>query len=217
MTDATLPSIVVLISGEGTNLQAILDAVAAGRIRGTVRAVISNRPDANGLTRAKQADINGVCLDHSLFPCREDYDQALQQCIESFSPDLLVLAGFMRILSDSFVAHYQARMLNVHPSLLPKYKGLHTHQRAIDAGDTEHGASIHFVTTELDGGPVIIQSKVPVFEDDDIASLAERVQQQERQIYPLVIQWFCDKRLKLQKDKAYLDGKEIPSDGYAAD
>lgn len=217
MTKQAIPSIVVLISGEGTNLQAIMDAVQEGKIKGKISAVIANRADAYGLTRAKQAGIAAICLDHTQFPSRHEYDQALRQSIDQYAADVLVLAGFMRILTDDFVNAYRGRMLNVHPSLLPKYKGMHTHQQAIDAGDSEHGASIHFVTNELDGGPVIIQSKVPVFSDDDSSTLAQRVQQQERQIYPLVIQWFCDKRLKMENGKAYLDGNELPSNGYAAD
>jgi phosphoribosylglycinamide formyltransferase-1 len=137
------------------------------------------------------------------------------RCINEFNPNLIVLAGFMRILTPGFVENYQGRMLNIHPSLLPKYKGLHTHQRAIDAGDKEHGASVHFVTAELDGGPVVLQSKVPVFEQQDAQELADRVQQQERQMYPLVIKWFCEDRLKMINNKAMLDNQILAEEGYA--
>lgn len=210
-------SIVVLISGSGTNLQAIIDQIANDKIPGKICAVISNKADAYGLARARQAGIQAICLDHATFPSREEYDQALRTQIDQFSPDLVVLAGFMRILTDDFVNHYVGRMLNIHPSLLPKYKGLHTHKRALEAGDKEHGATVHFVTPELDGGPVVIQSKVPVFTDDSEAELAERVQVQERLIYPLVVNWFCSERLHMQDGKAMLDNELIPSNGYAAD
>jgi phosphoribosylglycinamide formyltransferase-1 len=139
----------------------------------------------------------------------------MASCINEFNPNLIVLAGFMRILTPEFVENYQGRMLNIHPSLLPKYKGLHTHQRAIDAGDEEHGASVHFVTPELDGGPVVLQSKVPIFEQQDTQELAERVQQQERQMYPLVIKWFCEDRLKMINNKAVLDNQILDEEGYA--
>jgi phosphoribosylglycinamide formyltransferase-1 len=217
MTELNNKSIVVLISGNGSNLQAILDKVDSGKIAGKVTAVISNRGDAYGLERAKVAGVHAQCIDHKAYASREEYDQALQQSIDSFAPDLVVLAGFMRILTTEFVNHYAGRMLNIHPSLLPKYKGLHTHQRAIDAGDTEHGATVHFVTADLDGGPVIIQSKVPIFADDNEVELADRVQQQERDIYPMVVNWFCQQRLLMQNDKAIMDGIELPGSGYAAD
>ena len=210
-------SIVVLISGNGSNLQAILDRAAEGKIHGQVSAVISNKANAFGLQRAKDAGVPAIVLDHKSFESRESYDQALQQEIDRFSPDLVVLAGFMRILTDEFVMHYSGRMLNIHPSLLPKYKGLNTHQRAIDAGDDEHGLSVHFVTPELDDGPVIIQSKVPVFENDTADELASRVQQQERNIYPLVVDWYCQQRLLMKDNKAYLDGNLLAETGYAAD
>ena len=150
-------------------------------------------------------------------PDREAFDSHLMKQIDKYQPDLVILAGYMRILSPSFVAHYSGRMLNIHPSLLPKYTGLHTHQRAIDAGDNEHGTSVHFVTEELDGGPVILQAKVPVFEDDDAASLAERILVQEHSIYPIVTQWFIDGRLEMKNQLAYLDGKLLGLHGYAED
>ncbi len=207
----------VLISGNGSNLQAIIDEISAGRLDAVVSGVISNRPNAYGLERAKNAGINAVCLDHTQFEDRESYDSALKEQINAFGADCVVLAGFMRILTPEFVDEFAGKLVNIHPSLLPKYKGLHTHQRAIDNGDTEHGVSVHFVTPELDGGPVIIQSRVPVFEDDSADDLAERVQEQERRIYPLVLRWFSAGRLSMRDNKAILDEQELPETGYAND
>lgn len=207
----------VLISGNGSNLQAIIDEISAGRLDAVVSGVISNRPNAYGLERAKNAGINAVCLDHTQFEDRESYDSALREQINAFGADCVVLAGFMRILTPEFVDEFAGKLVNIHPSLLPKYKGLHTHQRAIDNGDTEHGVSVHFVTPELDGGPVIIQSRVPVFEDDSADDLAERVQEQERRIYPLVLRWFSAGRLSMRDNKAILDEQELPETGYAND
>ena len=212
-----MKNIVVVISGNGSNLQAIIDQCAAGKIDGQVVAVISNNADAYGLVRAEQADISTVVLDHKAYSDRDEYDHVLAATIDIFQADLVVLAGFMRILSTGFVEHFAGRLLNIHPSLLPKYKGLHTHQRAIDANDEEHGCSVHFVTAELDGGPVILQARVPVFDEDTADTLAERVQEQERQIYPLVCNWFCTGRLKMENDHAYLDNQLIGPQGYAAD
>lgn len=215
--DLNLPSIVVLISGNGSNLQALIDAISEHKIKAKIVAVVSNQKDAYGLQRAIDANIPAEVIAHNAFAGRDEYDAELSATIEKYSPDLLVLAGFMRILTDRFVETFKGRMLNIHPSLLPKYKGLHTHQRAIDAQDAEHGASVHFVTPELDGGPVVLQSKVPVFTQETASELASRVQVQERQMYPLVVKWFCQKRLVMLNNKAYLDGKEIPLSGYAAD
>lgn len=211
------PCIVVLISGNGSNCQAIIDACATGKINGTVNAVISNRPGVYGLTRAEEAEIDAIELNHRKFDSREDYDNALRQTIDEYQPDLVVLAGFMRILTPDFVHHYKGRLINIHPSLLPKYQGLHTHQRAIDAGDEEHGASVHFVTEELDGGPVILQAKVPIFAEDNADDLAERIHEQEHRIYPMVVRWFCDQRLTMTGGQAILDGIKIPPSGYAND
>ena len=208
-------SIVVLVSGNGSNLQAIVDQISQQKINAKVVAVFANKKDAYGLTRAKNANIPSVFINHKEFNSREDYDAEMMHCIDQYSPDLIVLAGFMRILTPSFVEHYQGKMLNIHPSLLPKYKGLDTHQRAINAGDNEHGASVHFVTAELDGGPVVLQSKVPIFAEQDAQELANRVQQQERQMYPLVISWFCAGRLKMINNHAELDGKILDEMGYA--
>jgi phosphoribosylglycinamide formyltransferase-1 len=180
--------IVVLISGSGSNLQSIIDA----ELPITIRAVISNRADAYGLTRAEQAGIPTAVLDHKAYPDRESYDAALQELIDSYQPGLLVLAGFMRILSDGFVRHYEGRMMNIHPSLLPKYRGLNTHARAIEAGDAEAGCSVHFVTLELDSGPLIAQARVPIREDDTPESLAARVLEQEHLIYPEAIRRFAE-------------------------
>ena len=201
--------VVVLISGNGSNLQALIDAIEAGRITARICAVISNNPDAYGLVRAQQAGIPVEVVDHRDYPDRASYDRALQATIDRYRPELVVLAGFMRILTDEFVNHYHGRMINIHPSLLPKYQGLNTHQRALDAGDTVHGVSVHFVTPELDGGPVILQAAVPVHPDDTADTLAKRVLEREHVIYPLVVRWFADGRLKLEGDEVLLDGKPM--------
>ena len=210
-------NIVVLISGNGSNLQAIIDSCTNGIIKNSrIAAVISNKADAYGLQRAQLANIEAVSIAATNYANRQDYDQVLIEKIDTYQPDVIVLAGFMRILSADFVNHYQGRMLNIHPSLLPKYTGLNTHQRAIDAGDTEHGTSVHFVTEELDGGPVILQAKVPIFTTDSVDDVIERVQRQEHNIYPLVIQWLLTQRLSMQNGYAVLDGNQLPPQGYAA-
>lgn len=199
--------LVVLISGNGSNLQAIIDQIEAGEINAEISAVISNRPDVNGLKRAEQAYIPTIVLDHTQFADRAAFDQSLAQIVDSFSPDLVVLAGFMRILSDSFVEQFNKRLINIHPSLLPKYKGLHTHKRALEDKQKEHGASVHFVIPELDAGSVILQGVVPVNEDDSVDDLAERVHQIEHFIYPKAIQWLVEGRSIDSKKpaKIYLD------------
>ena len=212
-----MKSIVVLISGSGSNLQALLDSCAAGFIPGKITGVISNKANAFGLKRAEAAGVATAVLSHKGFDSREAYDQASIAAIEQFKPDLIVLAGFMRILTAEFVQHFSGKLLNIHPSLLPKYQGLATHQRAIDAGDTEHGCSVHFVTEQLDGGPVILQAKVPIFPGDDASIVAERVHAQEHQIYPLVVRWFCQDRLQQRANEAWLDGNVLPAQGYAQD
>lgn len=212
-----MKSIVVLISGSGSNLQALLDSCAAGFIPGKITGVISNKANAFGLKRAETAGVSTVVLSHKGFDSREHYDRALIASIEQFKPDLIVLAGFMRILTPEFVQHFSGKLLNIHPSLLPKYQGLATHQRAIDAGDTVHGCSVHFVTEQLDGGPVILQAKVPIFQGDDASVVAERVHTQEHLIYPLVVRWFCQDRLQQDANKALLDGQVLPAQGYAQD
>lgn len=212
MTDAapTLLPIVVLISGRGSNLDAILDAIDSGELPVEVRAVISNRPDAPGLQRPALQGIKTIVVDHACHHDRTAFDQALQMTIDTFEPELLVLAGFMRILTPAFVDHYRGRMLNVHPSLLPDFPGLHTHRRAIKAGSKEHGASIHFVTEETDGGPVVLQARVPVHADDTPDSLAARVLEQEHRIFPLAIKWFAERRLALEaRDRVVFDGQPL--------
>jgi len=210
-----MKKLVVLISGNGSNLQSILDACASGRINGSVAAVFSNKERAYGLTRAQQASVPGLALSPGDFPDREAFDRQLMQEIDAFEPDLVVLAGYMRILSSTFVAHYHDRLLNIHPSLLPKYPGLHTHRQALENGDKEHGTSVHFVTDELDGGPVVLQARVPIFPGDDETEITARVQHQEHAIYPLAISWFTDGRLVMRDGKAWLDGQPLPAQGYA--
>uniref|UniRef100_A4XWN6 Phosphoribosylglycinamide formyltransferase n=1 Tax=Ectopseudomonas mendocina (strain ymp) TaxID=399739 RepID=A4XWN6_ECTM1 len=207
-------NVVVLISGSGSNLQALIDSVAQGDNPARIAAVISNRADAYGLVRAQNAGIATEVLDHKQFDGREAFDAAMIQAIDAHQPDLVVLAGFMRILTPGFVQHYSGRLLNIHPSLLPRYKGLHTHQRALDAGDAEHGCSVHFVTEELDGGPLVVQAVLPVAPDDTADSLARRVHQQEHQIYPLAVRWFAEGRLRLGAQGAMLDGEPLPASGY---
>lgn len=200
--------VVALISGSGTNLQALIDA-ARGDLPVDLKAVISNRPGVPGLERARRAGIPADTLDHKTFADRARFDAALMQLIDAFAPQLVVLAGFMRILTPAFVAHYRGRLLNIHPSLLPKYQGLHTHQRVLEAGDREHGASVHFVTEDLDGGPVIIQARVEVRPGDDVATLAQRVLRREHLIYPLAVGWFAEGRLALDSDQVVLDGRVL--------
>lgn len=200
MSDRTAPlRVLVLISGKGSNLQSIIDASVIEPELFEVVAVISNREDAYGLERAEQADISSAVVDHKSYDSRESYDHALMQIIDAFDPELVVLAGFMRILTAGFVRHYEGRMLNIHPSLLPKYKGLNTHQRAIDAGDKVHGCSVHFVTEELDDGPVLLQAEVPVLEGDTAETLADRVHVEEHIIYPEAVRRFA--RGELQSGK----------------
>lgn len=208
--------IVVMISGSGSNLQTIIDQIHRSEDAAQIVCVISNKPDAFGLQRAKEAGIPHVCVDsQSTSGDRAAYDKLLVTTIEEYQADLIVLAGFMRILSDSFVNQYLGRLINIHPSLLPKYKGLNTHQRAIDNGDTEHGVSVHFVTPELDGGPVILQAKVPIFPEDDAEDIAQRVQVQEHQIYPLVVRWFIQDRLIMDDGRAFMDQHVLGSNGFA--
>nr|WP_298174219.1 phosphoribosylglycinamide formyltransferase [uncultured Pseudomonas sp.] len=216
---ANVCNVVVLISGSGSNLQALIDSIQAGadsskNSPARIAAVISNRADAYGLQRAQQAGIATQVLDHKQFDGREAFDSALAQAIDSYQPQLVILAGFMRILSAGFVRHYAGRLLNIHPSLLPKYKGLHTHQRALDASDREHGCSVHFVTEELDGGPLVIQAVIPVHPDDSPTSLAQRVHEQEHLIYPQAMHWFAEGRLRLDEQGAMLDGQTLPSTGF---
>ena len=204
--------VVVLISGSGSNLQALIDSLQADS-PAQISAVISNRADAFGLQRAAKAGIATQVLDHKAFADREAFDGALIEAIDAYQADLVILAGFMRILTPGFVTHYTGRLLNIHPSLLPKYKGLHTHQRALEAGDAEHGCSVHFVTEELDGGPLVVQAVVPVMADDTPETLAERVHAAEHQIYPLAMHWFAQGRLQLDERGCQLDGQRLPASG----
>lgn len=184
MNTASPPRLVVLISGRGSNMRSIITAIQTGQLNATISAVISNRPDAEGLALAEAAGIPARTLDHKAFDSREAFDQQLMALIDTFQPDYIVLAGFMRILSAQFVAHYANRLINIHPSLLPKFKGLNTHRRAIEAGEAEHGATVHFVTAELDDGPIILQASVPVLPDDTEETLAARVLVEEHKLYP---------------------------------
>ncbi len=202
-------NLIVLISGSGSNLQSIIDNIAAGTLNARISAVISNVADVKGLERAAENNIPAITLPHGDYPDREAFDVQLQSTIESYQPDLVVLAGFMRILTSQFAKYFRGRMLNIHPSLLPKYPGLHTHQRALDAKDTEHGTSIHFVTEELDGGPIVEQQSFPIEAEDSADSLFNKVQKLEHKMYPEVIKWFCEGKLKLVDDQVWLDGKAI--------
>jgi phosphoribosylglycinamide formyltransferase 1 len=199
--------VVILVSGNGSNLQALIEAQRGG-LPIDIRAVVSNEPAAFARQRARAAGIPDRALDHRPFPSREAYDAALAELIDGFDPGLVVLAGFMRILTPGFVAHYRGRILNIHPSLLPKFRGLHTHQRALDAGEAVHGASVHFVTPELDGGPVVLQAEVPVLPGDDADRLAARVLEREHVIYACVVGWFAAGRLHLDPARRpVLDGQ----------
>lgn len=201
--------IVVLISGSGTNLQAIIDAIQAGKIQARICAVISNRAGVKGLQRARDAGIDTHVIEHKQYPDRESFDQALATTIDSYSPELVVLAGFMRILTEAFVKHYACRMLNIHPSLLPDFRGLNTHERVLEAGRDNHGVSVHYVTNELDSGPLVIQAVIDIRSGDTADSLAERIHQQEHIIYPMVIGWIAEGRLACHDNQPSLDGKPL--------
>ena len=190
-----MKSIVILISGRGSNMRSLLDAVAAGSLPVRVAAVLSNRGDAPGLETAAARGVATRVVDHRAFAGREAFDAALAVAIDSFAPDLVLLAGFMRILSDGFVQHYAGRLLNIHPSFLPSFPGLHTHRRALAEGVRVHGCTVHFVTPSLDHGPIVVQAAVPVLDGDDEASLAARVLAQEHRVYPLAVRWFVEERL----------------------
>lgn len=200
--------VVVLISGGGTNLQAILDD-AAQTTAYRVAGVIANRGDAGGLARTRRAGVPARVVPHRDYPDRERFDRALAEVIDTFAPGLVALAGFMRILTPGFTERYAGRMLNIHPSLLPAYRGLHTHERVLEAGEREHGTSVHFVTNELDGGPVILQGRSPIRPDDTPARLQERIQNIEHRIYPLVIRWFAEGRLQLSDAGVIFDDRPL--------
>lgn len=192
-----MKKIVVLISGRGSNFEALLSAQRAGQLGGEIVLVLSNRSDAAGLQTAEKAGIATAVLSHKAFASREAYDAQLMTLIDAANPDLVVLAGFMRLLSADFTAHYEQRLLNIHPALLPAFPGLHTHQRALDEGVKVHGCTVHFVTPDLDCGPIIIQAAVPVLADDDEDRLAARVLREEHRIYPQAVRWFLQNRLRV--------------------
>jgi phosphoribosylglycinamide formyltransferase-1 len=208
VNDSPRLAVVVLISGGGTNLQALIDAQANG-LPIEIRGVVSNRPGVFGLARAERAGIPTAVVDHTRYPDRESFEAALGTVIDDYAPRLVVLAGFMRVLTPGFVARYHGRMLNIHPSLLPRHRGLHTHRRALEAGDRVHGATVHFVTEELDGGPRIVQARIPVLPDDTEEALAARVLTREHVIYPLAARWFAEGRLRLGSSGAELDGRPL--------
>ena len=214
MTSSNKHRLVVLISGSGTNLQAIIDAVNAGAVNAKISAVISNEESAKGLQRAAQSKIATAVVAHKQFDSKEAFDRALIELIDRYEADTVLLAGFMRILTPTFVSHYAGKVLNIHPSLLPKFQGLHTHQRALEAGEKQHGCSIHFVTDEVDGGPVIAQATVSVEATDDADSLAKKELRKEHILYPLVVSWKADGRLKLSNGGVWLDGEKLGPEGY---
>lgn len=212
-----MKKIVVLISGHGMNLQAMIDARKSSYINAEIVGVFSNQSDAFGLQRAKSAGIF-----HRTF-LRSDYannlamDRHIGDEIDNLGADLIVLAGYMKILSAEFTQRFAGKILNIHPSLLPKYSGLHTYQRVMEAGETEHGMTIHFVNEKVDGGAIVLQAKVPIFPEDNITDIEDRVKEQEIRFYPLVIKWFVEGRLRLIDNHAYLDGNRLPPQGYAID
>lgn len=207
-----MKSIVILISGRGSNMEAI---VSASIDNARIAAVISNRPDAAGLDFAAGRGVATAVVDHKLFACRTEFDRALRDEIDRHRPDLVVLAGFMRVLSDDFVNHFEGRLMNIHPSLLPAFTGLHTHRRALASGVRVHGATVHFVTPALDCGPIIAQAVVPVRQGDDEASLARRVLAQEHLIYPQAVRWFVDGRLSIGTDgRVSVAAVQLPDTAY---
>lgn len=209
--------VVVLISGSGSNLQALIDAVDAGTLPISIRAVVSNRSDAYGLERAAAAGIPGRVIDHRGFEGSRDFCLALAECIGEYAPDLVVLAGFMRILHPELVARFRNRLINVHPSLLPKYPGLHTHRRVLEHGDRVHGASVHFVTEDLDAGPVIIQGRIRVEPSDTAETLQVKVHAVEHRILPTAVRWFAQHRLSITGGRVLLDGRVKPEQGLSQD
>jgi phosphoribosylglycinamide formyltransferase-1 len=205
----SLLPVAILISGRGTNMRVIAERAAAGSLPIDVRVVVSDQPAAEGLQTAAAMNIATRVLEPRKFPDRPSYDRALIELLAQFQPQLVVLAGFMRILTPQFIGAFAGRILNVHPSLLPKYPGLHTHRRALAAGETVHGVSVHFVTEQLDGGPVVLQAEVPVLPGDSEKTLSARVQQGEHRIYPQAIDWFARGRLALKEGRAWLDGQPL--------
>ena len=205
-----MKNIVILISGRGSNMEAIVRAFRQEKWSARLCAVISNRADAAGLVFAAEAGIPTQVVSHKYYADREAYDAALQAVIDTYEPDLVILAGFMRSLTTGFVEHYTGRMINIHPSLLPSFRGLHTHRQAIEAGVRVHGATVHFVTPELDGGPVIAQAVVPVLPGDDEDTLADRVLAQEHRLYPRVVRWITEDKVSYTGE-----GKVVLADDIA--
>ena len=212
MSAAPVP-VVILISGRGSNLQAMLEETRTGKLPIEIRAVISNNPAAEGLQRARAAGVPAEIIDHRDYAERSQFDATLMRAIDRHAPRLVILAGFMRILGEAFIRHYAGRLLNIHPSLLPAFKGIDTHARALAAGAAQHGASVHFVTNDLDGGPVIVQASVPVRAGDTADTLAARVLHEEHRILPLAIRWFAEERLSIRNGQVLLDGKVRPEQG----
>lgn len=210
---ATRCGVVVLVSGRGSNLQAIIDATRAGTLPIELRAVIGNAPDAEALTRARSAGIPTHIVEHHAYATRALFDDALRETIDRYQPDLVVLAGFMRLLGLAFIDHYAGRLMNIHPSLLPAFPGLRTHARALAAGAALHGATVHFVTRETDAGPIVIQAAVPVRHGDTPDILAARVLKEEHRIYPLAVRWFAEGRLRIDGNRVLLDGASRPEQG----
>ena len=204
--------ILVLISGNGSNLQAIVQAIGAG-LAVEIRAVISNCKDACGTEWAKQLGIPTNIIPHGNYPSRTEFETALQKMIDHYHPELIVLAGFMRQLGEDLVAHYRGRMINIHPSLLPKYTGLKTHERVLATGDLEHGVSVHYVTKELDRGPLICQASLLVTKKDTLETLSQRIHILEHILYPQVLSWFAASRLTLCNQQVWLDGELLPKTG----
>ncbi|MEM1111347.1 MAG: phosphoribosylglycinamide formyltransferase [Pseudomonadota bacterium] len=213
MSDSASGRVAILISGRGSNLQAFLDSRDAGELPGEIALVISNSAQAEGLARADAAGVAHRVIDHRDFDNREAFDQSVLDCLLEADIELVILAGFMRIITPVLTAPFEGRLLNIHPSLLPKYPGLNTHQRALDAGDAEAGATVHFVLPELDAGPPVIQVKVPILPGDDADSLASRVLAEEHVIYPIAARWYLQGRLRLHNTGALLDGQPLPAGG----
>ncbi len=214
MTSGKRSRLVVLISGSGSNLQAFIDATKSNQLNADIVGVLSNKAGVLGLERAQNAGIPTEVLNHKAFADRASFDAELAERVASYQPDLVILAGFMRILTPEFVNRFAGHIMNIHPSLLPKYPGLHTHQRAIDAGDRKAGATVHFVTCDLDGGPAIIQAEVPILNGDTADTLASRILIQEHQIYPLAAQWYCEGKLRLQNGVPHLNDEALPDTGF---
>lgn len=206
---------VVLISGNGSNLQVIINSQKSVNASGQICGVISNKADAYGLVRAKKEGIPTFVFSRKDYESNLAMDLAIAEKIEQLEAEFIVLAGYMKILTPEFTQRFEGKILNIHPSLLPKYPGLNTYQRAMEAGESEHGTTIHFVNEEVDAGAIILQAKVPIYPEDEIEDIMARVVEQEHQYYPLVVEWFCSGRLEARNGKAYLDGKELSAIGYA--